>query len=64
LADFEVGDCYRVTADDRLWAYDKALDSPSDAFVQILSGLIASFGQQQLSRAGQSGLLAQWPNPQ
>jgi len=31
---------------DYLWAYDKALDSPSNAFVQILSGLIASFGQQ------------------
>ena len=31
---------------DYLWAYDRALDSPSAVFAQILSGLIASFGKQ------------------
>jgi RNA polymerase sigma factor (sigma-70 family) len=31
---------------DYLWAYDKALDSTNAVFAQIISGLIASFGQQ------------------
>ena len=31
---------------DYLWAYDRALDSPSAVFAQILSGLIASFGKE------------------